>query len=322
MGVLRGFAGVVAALALAGAATLTLLRLVDTSARLPALATAFASYAVLGFLLALLLLLALVRRPGRLRPLVIAGLALSVLGLVAQAAWTAPLFVGGSGTRTDLTVMTANLRFGTGDPTTVVRTAADRNVGVLVLEEVTPTELAALDRAGLSELLPHRAGRPATTAEGTMVFSRYVLDNEGALTLVNGGLAVDVAAPEPFRLLAVHTAQPLNQHGPWHDDLREVRRQAATAVDAGPTMVVGDFNATRDHRAFRSILGLGLRDAAEQGNSGWQPTWPTRWRAGYLRPVITIDHVLVSKAFAAVRTTAVDVEGTDHRALVADLDRR
>jgi endonuclease/exonuclease/phosphatase (EEP) superfamily protein YafD len=322
VGKLRGFVGVVAALALADAAMLTVLRLVDTSARLPALATAFASYGFLGFLLALLLLLLLVRRAGRLRPVVLVGLALSLLGLVVQGFWASPLFLGSSGARTDLTVMTANLRFGIGDPTTVVRSATDRKVDLLVLEEVTPTELVALDRAGLSALLRYRAGTPATTAEGTMVFSRYQLGNEGALDLVNGGLAVDVAASQPFRLLAVHTAQPLNQPGPWRDDLREVRDQVAKALEAGSTMVVGDFNATRDHPAFRSVLGLGLRDAAEQANAGWQATWPTSARGPYLRPVITIDHVLVSKDFAAVRTSTVDVEGTDHRALVAELDRR
>jgi len=298
------------------------LRFVDTSARLPAMATSFASYALLGFLLALLLLLALVRRAGALRPVVIAGLVLALVGLVAHGYWLSPLFVGESGDRTDLTVMTSNLRFGLGDPNTVVRSAAARKADVLVLEEVTPVELVALDRAGLAELLPHRVGQPANTAAGTMVFSRYRLRDPRALALVNGGVAVDVQAPQPFRLLAVHTSQPVNAASSWHDDLREVRRQAAAAVGAGPTLVVGDFNATRDHPAFRSILDLGLHDAAEQADSGWQPTWPTGARAWYLWPVITIDHVLVSPEFTGVRTTTLDVQGTDHRALVADLDRR
>ncbi len=308
-----------------GAATLTVLRFVDTSARLPAMATSFASYAVLGFLLALVLLVVLVvlvRRAGRLRPVVIAGLVLALAGVVAHGYWLAPLFAGASGARTDLVVMTSNLRFGDGDPNTVVRAAADQKVDVLVLEEVTPTELAALNRAGLDELLPHRAGEPASTAIGTMVFTHYPLRGAREIALGNGGLAVDVRAPRPFRLLAVHTLQPVNAVTGWHDDLAEVRRQAADAVGAGPTMVVGDFNATRDHPAFRAILDVGLRDAAEQADAGWQPTWPTGSRAWYLRPVIAIDHVLVTEDFAAVRTGTVDVEDTYHLGLVAELDRR
>jgi endonuclease/exonuclease/phosphatase (EEP) superfamily protein YafD len=313
--------GVVAAVALAGAATLTVLRFVDTSARLPVMATSFASYAVLGFLLALVLLVVLVPRAGRLRPVVIAGLVLALVGAVAHGYWLAPLFAGASGARTDLVVMTSNLRFGLGDPNTVVRAVADGKVDVLVLEEVTPSELIALDRAGLAALLPHRAGEPVITAAGTMVFSRDRLRDARAIALGNGGIAVDVRAPRPFRLLAVHTSQPVAAATSWHDDLSEVKRQAAAAVGAGPTMVVGDFNATRDHPAFRKILGLGLHDAEEQGDAGWQPTWPTASRARYLRPVITIDHVLVTRDFAGVRTRTVDVEGTDHHALVAELDR-
>jgi endonuclease/exonuclease/phosphatase (EEP) superfamily protein YafD len=224
--------------------------------------------------------------------------------------------------RSDLTVMSSNLRFGVGDPDTVVAAATDRKVDVLVLEEVTPTELAALDRAGLSQLLPNQVGRPATTASGTMVFSRYRLGSPNRVLVSNGGLSVEVAAPKPFRLLAVHTAQPVDEVTLWHNDLLEVKHQAAAAVDRGPTLVVGDFNATRDHPRFRSVLGAGLRDAAEQANSGWQPTWPTGSRAWYLRPVVTIDHVLVSKEFAAVDTATIDVQGSDHRALVVDLQRR
>jgi endonuclease/exonuclease/phosphatase family metal-dependent hydrolase len=181
--------------------------------------------------------------------------------------------------------------------------------------------LAALDRAGLAELLPHRAGEPASTASGTMVFSHYPLGGAGEIALGNGGLAVDVQAPRPFHLLAVHTLQPVNAAKGWHDDLGEVRRRAAAAVGAGPTMVVGDFNATRDHPAFRAILDVGLRDAAEQADAGWQPTWPTGRAAWYLWPVIAIDHVLVTEDFAAVRTDTVDVEDTDHLGLVAELDR-
>jgi endonuclease/exonuclease/phosphatase family metal-dependent hydrolase len=305
-----------------GAATLTVLRFVDSSARLPAMATSFASYAVLGFLLAMVLIVVLVRRAARLRPVVVTGLVLALVGVVAHGYWLAPLFVGSSGARTDLVVMTSNLRFGDGDPNTVVRAAADRKVDVLVLEEVTPTVLAALDRAGLAELLPHRAGEPASTASGTMVFSHYPLGGAGEIALGNGGLAVDVQAPRPFHLLAVHTLQPVNAAKGWHDDLGEVRRRAAAAVGAGPTTVVGDFNATRDHPAFRAILDVGLRDAAEQADAGWQPTWPTGRAAWYLWPVIAIDHVLVTEDFAAVRTDTVDVEDTDHLGLVAELDRR
>ncbi|MDQ6641448.1 MAG: endonuclease/exonuclease/phosphatase family protein, partial [Actinomycetota bacterium] len=124
-----------------------------------------------------------------------------------------------------------------------------------------------------------------------------------------------------FRLLAVHTAQPVDETSSWRRDLATLRVRTAEAVKAGPTLVVGDFNATRDHSAFRKILATGVSDAADVANSGWQPTWPTRSRAWYLRPLIAIDHVLSSGQYAAVRTDSISVSGTDHRALVVQLDR-
>jgi endonuclease/exonuclease/phosphatase (EEP) superfamily protein YafD len=83
--------------------------------------------------------------------------------------------------------------------------------------------------------------------------------------------------------------------------------------------VVGDFNATRDHQPFRAILDTGLRDAAEQAGSGWQPTWPARGSWGWLRPLLTIDHVLATDQWQAVDTSTLEVPGSDHLALVARL---
>jgi endonuclease/exonuclease/phosphatase (EEP) superfamily protein YafD len=322
VGKLRVLFGVLAGLLLAVSVLLTVLRNIETGSRLLAMATSFASYAFLGYLLALLVLLLLVRKSGRARPWLLTGAGLALVGLVLHGWWLAPLFVGpGGGHRTDLTVMTANLEFGDGDPTTVVRAATDRHVDVLVLEEVTPSELTHLRAAGLSELLPKSAGVPTTSASGTMVFSTYDLTDEAPLPVANGGLSVTVKAPRPFRLLAVHTAQPVNSTERWRHDLVTVRDQARDAVKAGPTLVVGDLNATRDHLGFRRILATGLSDADDVANSGWQPTWPTASRAWYLRPLVTIDHVLSSGKYAAVRTSTVSVPGTDHRALVVELDR-
>lgn len=41
-----------------------------------------------------------------------------------------------------------------------------------VLEEVTPDAGSRLVAAGLTQLLPHQAGRPSTSVSGAMVFSR------------------------------------------------------------------------------------------------------------------------------------------------------
>ncbi len=331
---LRVVSGGFAVLLLLVSVLLSVLRNLDSRVQLLAMATSFASYALVGYLLALVLLLLLVRKAGRARSWVAAGAVLALVGALFQGWWTAPLFVGnGGGKRVDLTVMTANLQYGEGDANTVVRTAVDRKVDVLVLEELTPPEFARLQQAGLTDLLSNQAGKPDPSAAGTMVFSRYPLSHATPIALSSGGLSVMVGAPKPFRVIGVHPSQPLRSAPTWRSDLAQVRASAAQAVRAGPTLVAGDFNATRDHVRFRDILAVGLSDADDEANSGWQPTWPgslprspdatgsPRTLGGLLRPVIAIDHVLASHQFSAVRTSTVPIPGSDHRALVVQLER-
>ncbi len=305
---------------LVGLVLMTVARFVHTDVRLPVLVASFSAYALPGFLVVLLGCALVVRRSRHRRRLAVVAL-VAVAGLVVQGWSQAPYVVGAAGGRPTLTVMTANLEFGRGDPATVVRTVAERGVDVLVLEEVTPASLTALEADGLSDLLPRREGAPAETAAGTMVFSRWELADPRPFRVRNGGLDVRVDAAQPFRLLAVHAAQPILEPRTWFADLGRVRGRATTLGREGPTIVAGDFNATRDHQPWRAILDAGVRDAAEQAGSGWQPTWPHRDH-GWAPPLIAIDHVLTTRQLVAVRTRTVVVPGTDHRALVAELRPR
>jgi len=304
-------------LALVGLFGLTMTRFVVTNRSWPTMAAAFASYAVLGFVVTLAISLLLLRGAQH-RGWVLAAVVASAVGVAAHVYWLSPLYVGGGG-RADLVVMSANLEFGHGDAATVVRTATSHHVDVLVLQEVTPEENTALARAGLAKLLPHHAGQPAHGAKGTMVFSRFAVDEILPLTLGNGGLDVRVATIVPFRLLAVHTEQPVKGPVGWRRDLGVLRERARAAVHEGPTLAVGDFNATQDHALFRRVLGEGMYDAAEEAGSGWQTTWPSKWRGTSPRPLIALDHVLTSNGFTAVRTSTVEVPHTDHLALVVEV---
>ena len=260
---MRKVVGVVLALVLLALTILTVARFLDTSVRWVILMSSFSSYAALGFLLVLLGCLFALRRPPRSRWLVVGALVAGV-GLAVQSWVLVPLFVGADEERaSDLTVMTSNLRFGRGDATAVVRLVAAEKVDVLVLEEVTPKSLARLVEAGLTELLPNRRGTPVVTAAGTMVFSRYPLTAPRPFELAKGGVDVRVAAPEPFRLLAVHAAYPLEQPEPWLTDLETVRTRTAAAVDRGTD--VGGGRLQRDARPRTDARSPGLRGSRRCG---------------------------------------------------------
>jgi endonuclease/exonuclease/phosphatase (EEP) superfamily protein YafD len=80
-------------------------------------------------------------------------------------------------------------------------------------------------------------------------------------------------------------------------------------------MVVGDFNATTDHRDFRSGTA-GCTDAAAARGESLTATWPAAWPrwAG-----AQIDHVLTRGGPQARSVEVLDVPGSDHRGLLVRL---
>ncbi len=110
----------------------------------------------------------------------------------------------------------------------------------------------------------------------------------------------------------------------------EQRAQAAALVSADwmgdeactdPAVLVGDFNATPHHAAFRRI-GARLRDAQAAVRRRRFATFPSRL------PMLTIDHVFVSRSVDVIGVHsprgALVRAASDHLPLVVDLalDRR
>lgn len=303
---------------------LTVCQVFTPGPRLLLVATAFVPYALVGYAVAAVAWFTLRWfLAGRRRFAATLTVAVSLAGLVLHAALLGPAYVGAHASGPpDLTVMTSNLRLGQADPATVVRIARDSKADVVVLEEVTSSEYLAL--GGLRELLPNVAGWPAPGSVGTMVFSRYPLEDVTPVRVSKWAWQMEVGAPMPFSLLGLHTSQPMGWPTTWRADFALIA--GVVRKTSGPLVVAGDFNATLDHEPMRRLLGLGLADAARQANSGWQPTWPGATDAAGAMPfgisLVALDHVLTTKAFSAVSTRTYRVPGSDHRALVARLALR
>jgi len=310
---------------LAPAMAVTVLRILQPT-WLPAIkAVSFAPYALLPYLVvavALLVRWALQRdRPGLAFTV---ACVLALAGLVVHVWWIAPQFTGSApppGAGAPLRVMNLNLLKGNADAVALTAATASLRVDVLVVEEVTGPELAALRVAGLDAQLPHRAGSPATGVTGTMVFSRYPLRVVGTLPTRFGSVVVDVGAPAgPVRVVAIHAYPPVDAHA-WDHDLRLIADRVA--ADAKTDLVVGDFNATPDNVQLRRFGDAGLRSAAEITDGGWQPTWPDNGNQRFLGVglprLVQIDHVLVAASMTAISTRLVHVPGTDHAGVVAEV---
>ena len=242
-----------------------------------------------------------------------------------HAGWLAPMVTGqapaAAAGAEALTVMTSNGLTGQVDGVALVQAAADAEVDVLVVQEITAPQLELMRSAGIDEGWPYAVGEPGVGTQGTMVFSRYALGTATRVATEFDSWSTTLAAPDgELTLLAVHPFPP-TVAAQWHDDLATVREAAA-----GADLVVGDLNATLDHRPLQRLEDDGFRDAAELTNAGWQPTWPANGEYHLvgvpLPPLVAIDHVLVGPRLTALSTRTVTLDGTDHAALLAEVALR
>jgi hypothetical protein len=208
-------------------------------------------------------------------------------------------------------------------------------VDVLAVQELTWGLVERLAEAGLGDVLPHTHLDPRPDSPGVGLWARWPLT---PLPSVPGLVA---AAPRaraepvpglPVVLTSVHPLTPMRERGfPWQRDLA---RLLPLARSSEPQVLMGDFNASRDHQPFRELLAAGFVDCADAAQHRVWPgfTWPTSWdlysdRESQRFPdrralaVMRLDHVLVSRSRAIVHTAhPVRVAGSDHHAVLAVIE--
>jgi endonuclease/exonuclease/phosphatase (EEP) superfamily protein YafD len=313
---------------LAGSVVLTLARLLDSEAELWVLTAAFVPWAIVGYLVALVLFaLARWRQPwGGVRTALVVAECLCVVGIGLHAWWLAPSYLGDRAPgQPNLTVLEFNMLKGRANPADTAAMITHARPDLLVLTEVTPEALAAIEQKGTvgpGSRLPYLVGKALPEASGVVVASDSPMTVERTLQMTHPGYVVRVDAREPYDVLAAHTAQPAIDIDAWRADHATIVR--AERQMRGPHLVVGDLNATLDHASLRTLMADGMSDAARDANSGWQPTWPSPERVrvnGVPTPfgLFAIDHVLLSAGFSASSTSTPAVPDSDHRALVARL---
>lgn len=218
-----------------------------------------------------------------------------------------------------LRVLTMNMDWGGADPDEIIQLVRDDHVDLLALQEFTPRARRLLESHGLLDLLPNSAAHPVPDPSGSALYSRYPLTDTGYLPLPGdfGQAYATVNAPgaPPLLVDSVHPIAPAERDlvPYWKAGLAMEPR----ADRGGPVrLLLGDFNATLDHAPLQALLRSGYRDAAATLGDGFVGTWPYD---GTRLPKVTIDHVLADPRIAIRALSAHQVNGTDHRALYAQL---
>lgn len=288
-----------------------------------AMAAAFIPYGVLAWIVVTAVVLTSRRWAVRALALV------SVAALVLQVGWTRPYWPGStapaaSPSTAPLTVMTLNTYYGWADADQLAAAADRYRPDFVVLSELTAGGWERLRETGWEGRFPHRVGEPgeAWTNESMMVFSPHPLEVLSVPATSDETFVLRVFTPVgPVTVFAVHVANPWDGFGTWRTDLATVRQEATARLDED-LVVVGDFNAVREHQPMRQLLATGLADAAEQSGSGWLPTYPAQRLYGGLTGIpypslIGIDHVLLGPGVVAESVDTFRIDGTDHQGLIA-----
>ena len=246
---------------------------------------------------------------------------LALLLTVALAAIVAPRALGGpsgaegaDGPR--LRVMTANLYQRPRAARSVVELVRRERPDVLSLQEVTPKVAAALDEAGLDRLMPERVRDVrAHRGSGSAVYARLPLQRSALQGRAVTSARLRPRDAPPVVVLSVHPMVPRREANmdQWRADLRAL----PPATPRGAVRILaGDFNATLDHVELRRVLARGYEDAADTVGHGLRATWPATNRRTL---PVTIDHVLADERCGVRDLQVIDVPGSDHRAVLAEL---
>ncbi|MFD4373564.1 endonuclease/exonuclease/phosphatase family protein [Streptomyces sp. NPDC058486] len=251
------------------------------------------------------------------------GLTFLAVLVLAGTAWTSlphtPLLAVTHGIPVArVRVIAANVEFGQATGS-LIDLARREKPQLLYVSECDPACGRALT-AALSRQLPHRVSVDAEGSSGSVILSAYPLRDRSDVPAAMGmpGATAEIAG-RTVRLQLAHPLPPVpGQVGLWKTELARLREAVAARPPGESLILAGDFNASQDHAAFRAFSADRiLLDAARATGSSRTPTWPAE---GPLPPFVQIDHVLTTPDLTAVATRFLPIPGSDHRAVLADLD--
>jgi endonuclease/exonuclease/phosphatase (EEP) superfamily protein YafD len=243
----------------------------------------------------------------------------AVLLVLWNAAYVLPWYFGRddvTGLQRDLRVLQANVLAGNQEPRRLLELIERDQPDVLVLQEVNRRWLAAL--RPLARLYPHELRSPDLRSSGDVILSRLPLQDPRITAVTHGRRTVLSAtlhvSGRPVRLLTVHPPPPLEERR--YRELLElydatIERLAGTS---GPTMLVGDLNASMWGAHYRRLVAAGNLRNARRG-FGIQATYPT-WAGPFGLP---IDHVLHTPDVGVLDLRLGPDIGSNHRPTIADL---
>jgi endonuclease/exonuclease/phosphatase (EEP) superfamily protein YafD len=209
----------------------------------------------------------------------------------------------------------------------IARIRAERP-DVLALQEYTGRWHRAMQKALASEY-PHCRFETREDSFGAAVYSRTPFQDDGRSDPSLGTLASDSPQQRAVVKLGgadvavynVHVLPPRTLEYTAEHRLQVADLADALAKEKLPAVVAGDFNWTESMPQHALLRRLGWRDAHDVAGSGRGATWPMH-SVFRILPGIRLDHVYLGPPLTCTAVRTVNIAGSDHRALVADVRLR
>lgn len=214
-----------------------------------------------------------------------------------------------------LTVAFTNALYINPTPADAARTLSATDADVLVVAEFVPGIRRALDDAVRPGDYPYRAESVYGGSGAIGMWSRFPIIDGGVID-IGEREAIDVVLNvdgHDIRVLAVHPYAPTFSARGWVTQLSAIGDRAEST--SYPTLIVGDFNASRWHPSFRTLLGRGWSDVHETLGHGWSVSWPMD--EGVIPPAfVRIDHALFGGGLTPTSIRDLEIPGSDHKGFV------
>lgn len=220
-----------------------------------------------------------------------------------------------------LKIASANLLMVHPRPAALARELAAADADVLLLQELSPRWVDALEREGLWDHYPFGDRVVREDSFGCAIVSRVPLSDVevfelGGLPQMRAKVKVDGLDVE---LLDIHTLPPrLAEYVAPHRAALDGILARVRALGDRPFVVAGDFNSTADS-VFASHMERIADDGWRLAGRGFGATWPNGL---FPIPPLRVDHLYMSRRLTLTKIAIGRGEGSDHRPLFATLARR
>ncbi len=194
----------------------------------------------------------------------------------------------------------------------VIEQAIAVDADLIAVQEVDHRWAGALG-AGFSAY-PFRVIEPRSNCYGIALFSRMplidarVLELEGT-PVIEASIAI---GGEPVKFVTAHATSPISRH-----HFRKRNRQLMALSDrletSTSTIVAGDLNSVQWDDAYkRFCVRSGLRPVTRPELRTWPAIGPIA--------LIPIDHFFLSKDLSCTSVRRIELPGSDHFGLIADIN--